>query len=90
MFFLFVNRILKDLITNERFDSFWIGLDDKNHENYWYWIDGKRAIKEKTNWNNGEPNNSENNEDCAEVRHNVFKFNDRNCEKELFALCEIN
>ena len=86
---MFVYRILKDLITHQGFGRFWIGLDDKNHENNWYWIDGKRAIKEKTNWHNGEPNNS-GNEDCAEIINKMFKFNDRNCENELFALCEIN
>ena len=52
MFFLFVYRILKDLMTGEVFERFWIGLDDdKNHENNWYWIDGKKAIRSETNWN---------------------------------------
>ena len=87
---MFVYRILKDLNIGKVSDRFWIGLDDKNHENNWYWIDGKKAIEEETNWNNGEPNNARNNENCAEVIIRVFKFNDKNCEKELFALCEIN
>ena len=90
LFFLFVYRILKDLMTSEGFKRFWIGLNDTNHENNWYWIDGKKAIKEETNWNNVEPNNAQNNEDCAEVINNVFKFNDNNCNNKLFALCEIN
>ena len=89
MFFLFVYRILKDLITGKGFERFWIGLDYKNHENNWYWIDGKKAIRSETNWNDGEPNNLEN-KNCAEVINKAFKFNNIDCMSKFIALCEIN
>ena len=86
---MFVYRLLKDLITYQGFERFWIGLDDKNHENNWCWIDGKTAIEEEINWKNNEPNNS-GNEDCVEVINQAFNFNDNKCMSKLFALCEIN
>ena len=82
-------RTLKDLNTHGDFERFWIGLDYKNHENNWYWIDGKKAIRSETNWNDGEPSDEGNNEGCAEVINKAFKFNDRNCKSKLFALCEV-
>ena len=87
--FLFVYRILKNLIIRKGFERFCIGLDDKNHENNWYWIDGKKAIKTETNWNDRKPINS-GNEDCAKVTNKVFKFNDRQCWSAWIALCEID
>ena len=85
----FVHRTLKILNAGKGFSRFWIGLDDKKHENNWYWIDGKKAIRNETNWNDGEPNN-EGNEDCAEIWNEAFKFNDKNCMHERLALCEID
>ena len=93
---MFVHRTLKHWNIRKGFYKFWIGLvnineeDDKNHENSWYWIDSKKAIKQETNWNNGEPSNSGNNEDCAEVKNEMFKFNDVNCLHERIAFCEID
>ena len=88
--FLVCFRTLKDLITGKGFVRFWIGLDDKNHENNWYWIDGKKAIKHETNWNANQPDNSLNKEDCAEVFNHKFKFNDLDCTWKFIALCEID
>ena len=86
----FVHRALKTLNAGEGFRSFWIGLDDKKHENNWYWIDGKKANEHETNWSYNEPNNWKSNEDCAEVYTTTFQFNDENCMHERFALCEID
>ena len=93
MFVSIFCRALKNLI--KVFHKLWIGLvninkeDDKNHKNNWYWIDGKKAINEETNWNKGEPN-SPGKENCAEVVNNAFQFNDQECTDKLTALCEID
>ena len=87
-------RALKSLI--KVFHKLWIGLvninkeDYENHENNWYWIDGKKANKNDTNWNDGRPNNRRSNQYCAELQDNVFEFNDRNCMKKRIAFCEID
>ena len=91
----FVHRTLKSLNAGEGFSHFWIGLvifgSFKKHENNWYWIDGKKAIRNETNWDDGEPNNRGNKEeDCAEVWNEAFKFNDDDCMHEHVALCEID
>ena len=39
-------------------------------------------------WNSDEPNNYRGVEDCVEIR-GVNTLNDRNCEREVFGLCEI-
>ena len=75
--------------TRKNFYTFWIGLNDKKHENDWYWIDGKKAIKSETNWYNG-GNNAGNKEDCAELINTVFEFNDLDCTRKIIAWCEID
>ena len=92
--FSYFCRTLKN--GTEKFRRSWIGLvninkeDNKNHENNWYWIDDEKAIKGKTNWNNGQPNNRRSDQYCAEVRNILFKFNDQNCMNKLIAFCEID
>ena len=44
---------------------FYIGYTDKDSEGNWKWISGKNSTY--TNWNSGEPNNSDGNEDYCEL-----------------------
>ena len=43
----------------------WIGFNDEHKEDSWMWSDGSR--NDFTAWSPREPNNSDNNEDCAHV-----------------------
>jgi hypothetical protein len=67
------NAFIKNLIGGQA----WIGLSDTVTENEFRWLDGPEAgeIADYTNWNNGEPNNS-GNEDYTVMRTQDGKWND--------------
>lgn len=54
----------------------WIGFSDQTVEGSFAWSDGTPA--KYTNWNTGEPNNSGNTEDYAEMLGSSGKWNDLN------------
>lgn len=54
----------------------WIGFSDQSTEGVFEWSDGTPA--KYTNWNAGEPNNSGNVEDYAEMLGSTGKWNDLN------------
>ena len=53
-----------------------------------------KATQENSGWRNGEPNNHNGNEDCAQVRTieqkrwKVNQANDASCSSSCYALCE--
>ncbi|XP_074061187.1 CD209 antigen isoform X2 [Macrotis lagotis] len=61
----------------------WIGLSDKKKEGTWHWVDG--TILEQSYWNEGEPNNIDD-EDCCEMT--TKGWNDAPCSKEDYWICE--
>lgn len=52
--------------TGNAFNYLWIGATDKDLEGDWRWIDGTRVSDSYSNWNAGEPNDS-NGEDYASI-----------------------
>ncbi|XP_074539364.1 uncharacterized protein LOC141800601 [Halichoeres trimaculatus] len=56
----------------------WIGLSDRLQEGKWKWVDGT-DLKSQGFWKQGEPNNANSNEDCAEVAKDEGKLNDVPC-----------
>ncbi|RVE75673.1 hypothetical protein OJAV_G00001130 [Oryzias javanicus] len=66
----------------------WIGLSDRQNEGHWIWQDGSPL--RKSFWYPGEPNNDQNNEDCAEIiTFNVENsWNDAPCANAHFWICE--
>ena len=67
----------------------WIGYNDLTVEGYWDW-DG--PYSSYTNWGTNEPNNSNNNEDCAVLNQfgNNGEWNDAFCNSSLYFVCEAN
>jgi hypothetical protein len=57
-----------------KWDSYWIGFNDKTEEGTFVWANG--ADSTFTNWNGGEPNNS-GDEDVVEFNGYNGKWNDR-------------
>ncbi len=59
-------------------EAFWIGLSEpEQEERSWRWLDGKPATY--THWNKGEPNDTSQNEDCAEWKLGSGSWNDAPC-----------
>ncbi|XP_070560954.1 C-type lectin domain family 19 member A-like [Ptychodera flava] len=72
-------------------NRFWIGLNDRDFEGNFVWIDGTPVTY--TNWHDGEPNDSGiGGEDCVEVdgtRSDPWKWNDNSCGNEQPFVCKI-
>lgn len=66
----------------------WIGYNDKGFENIWGWAAPPTASY--TNWAPGEPNNYQNNEDCAVDNWNAGRWNDYPCTITAKYICERN
>ncbi|KAL2097652.1 hypothetical protein ACEWY4_006859 [Coilia grayii] len=64
----------------------WIGYSAQDPNVGYTWSDGSSSSF--TNWDFGEPNNSNNRESCAEIKSNM-KWNDVPCEKKMDFLCQI-
>ncbi|XP_041097927.1 CD209 antigen-like protein C [Polyodon spathula] len=67
-------------------NKFWIGLSDKVLEGNWIWVDGSPVTMPL--WSSGEPNDSNQNEDCAEVSSDQAKWNDISCDQLKHFVCE--
>ncbi|XP_056249289.1 CD209 antigen-like protein E [Seriola aureovittata] len=87
-----VNSLINNYHDSSRFISlngYWIGLRDIDEEGTWKWLDGRRMTEGY--WNDGEPNNQDN-EDCAATypKNNPFKsWNDAPCGYSLKWICEM-
>uniref|UniRef100_A0A3Q4HVJ3 C-type lectin domain-containing protein n=1 Tax=Neolamprologus brichardi TaxID=32507 RepID=A0A3Q4HVJ3_NEOBR len=71
-------------ITNE---NTWIGLNDKEQEGTWKWVDGTPL--NLTYWAEAQPDDGGGKEDCVHVRNDEKKsWNDLSCSTSLKWICE--
>ncbi|XP_071170304.1 perlucin-like [Mytilus edulis] len=69
--------------------KFWLGGSDIQTEGIWVWTHGNDQFV-FTNWQSGEPSNSQGIENCVEFEFSTnFKWNDNDCQDRLNFLCEI-
>ena len=72
--------------------AIWIGLNDKDNEAIWKWVNGERArVSTAILWIDTQPDNHENAEDCAGIlatNEHGFGTNDFPCGSSYIALCE--
>lgn len=66
--------------------KYWIGLDDRQKEGDFKWVDGTAAAY--TNWERFEPNNAFR-EDCVEMGYEDAKWNDEDCNRKRCYLCAV-
>ncbi|XP_044050272.1 type-2 ice-structuring protein-like [Siniperca chuatsi] len=67
----------------------WIGGTDCQEENAWFWMDGTPF--KFTNWCEGEPNNSQNNQRCLRINYGVDKcWDDFQCYSSHPSVCVKN
>ncbi|XP_029315360.1 CD209 antigen-like protein B [Cottoperca gobio] len=67
----------------------WIGLNDRDEEGTWKWVDGTPLTQ--TNWGQSQPDNGGGymgEEDCAEIRKYFSDWNDLSCEVSNPWICE--
>nr|XP_033781043.1 C-type lectin domain family 4 member G-like isoform X2 [Geotrypetes seraphini] len=73
------------LMDHTKSHNYWIGLSKK--ANGWTWVDGSPLTFSK--WNEGEPNNMQKREHCAEM-YTSGKWNDHDCSFKKQWICEKN
>ncbi|ESO94148.1 hypothetical protein LOTGIDRAFT_161348 [Lottia gigantea] len=84
----------QDFITDNinQNGKYWIGLIDMDTENAFTWIDTETDYN-YTNWIQGQPDNFNGQENCVSVigkSNNEGKWNDDQCNKKLYFICQKN
>ncbi|MHC4836571.1 MAG: C-type lectin domain-containing protein [Planctomycetota bacterium] len=80
---------LFDQIDLRGFDDTWIGLNDRQQEGLWVWLDGVPVVYE--HWDNGEPNDGGGGEDCGLImtrNGRQSEWDDRPCDSGRPSICE--
>jgi len=67
--------------------GFWMGGHALEQKMVYKWVHNRQPLT-YTNWYQGEPNNSGNQEDCLEFQLTTWKWNDINCQKANPFICE--
>nr|XP_006823881.1 PREDICTED: macrophage mannose receptor 1-like [Saccoglossus kowalevskii] len=93
----FITQYIRDSGLGDQVDTgFWIGLNDRNEEDNFKWINGGEVCY--TNWGEGEPDNNTNKnpqgQDCGQLRKTTdFKWDDEYCTgvdiREKGFICEV-
>ncbi|XP_026215268.1 C-type lectin domain family 4 member M-like [Anabas testudineus] len=68
----------------------WIGLNDREVEGTWRWVDGTPVLTATRFWGTSEPNDAKGTEDCAEIYNyeSQNSWNDAPCEIQKHWICE--
>nr|ANG56319.1 C-type lectin [Meretrix meretrix] len=70
--------------------AYWIGLSDVMEEGTWMWMGSNNPLEpgSYSNWLPGQPSNSQNNENCADVWPTTGQWNDGQCHVPHNYICE--
>ena len=79
--------VVNNLGENYKWDSYWLGYNDKDTEGTFVWANGSEATY--TNWYSGEPNNA-GDEDVAEFNGYEGKWNDLPSNEGRFFIIEFS
>nr|XP_031532350.1 C-type lectin domain family 4 member K [Vicugna pacos] len=70
---------------------YWIGLTKAGSEGDWYWVDDTpfNKVQSARFWIPGEPNNTGNNEHCANIKQSSLRsWNDASCDNTILFICK--
>ena len=71
--------------------SLWSGANDIEVEGDWVWENGESVNMEEAPWNNNQPNNEKEEDDCAIIyASGKYAMNDQSCGKRKPFLCQIS
>jgi len=79
--------LLNNWLSDSEQSSWFIGLNDRDIEDEWVWSDGSEMRWSR--WNNGEPNDYGQGEDCVELRWYQDNWNDIRCDQSRPFICEF-
>ncbi|XP_072104393.1 uncharacterized protein [Mobula birostris] len=79
----------QDFLTTTYRTRHWIGLSDAASEGDWRWVDGTDYYSSSRYWDEGEPNNDKDAEDCVEIL-DTGKWNDLPCDERRYWICETS
>lgn len=65
----------------------WIGLTRGEDRDTWTWVDGTN-LEGAGFWQKGEPNDTDNEEDCVEISRDASAWNDVPCSRLFSWVCE--
>lgn len=65
----------------------WLGLTRAEDGHNWVWVDGT-TLEQYGFWQDGEPNNADNEEDCVEISRSKSAWNDVPCSRLFSWVCE--
>jgi len=69
-------------------ETFWIGVEDKDHDGTWMSVERSTIKNESLFWDTNQPDNSGGKQECARIRPNNFRTDDDHCAAKRLALCE--
>ncbi|XP_025999988.1 CD209 antigen-like protein C [Astatotilapia calliptera] len=76
----------QNFLSTITIEEAWIGLNDKEQEGTWKWVDGTPLSL--TYWAEAQPDDSGGKEDCVHVRKDKKSWNDLSCSTSLKWICE--
>ena len=80
------------LIIEHRDKCYWTGgvrQNDGNGDDSFVWLDGQPFSDNWANWENNQPNNVNDNQDCITLNINTLTWNDRRCTLACYIICEL-
>ncbi|XP_034044860.1 C-type lectin domain family 4 member F-like isoform X2 [Thalassophryne amazonica] len=82
------NKDEQQFITSKASGEHWIGFTDEEEEGTWKWVNGEPL--NTMYWRTKQPDNYNNNEDCATVvpHDSLNNWNDLDCQKSRRWICE--
>lgn len=83
----YATELISSKVNN--FNYVWIGISDIISEGDFETITGKQIEETYADWENGEPNNVNDNEDCV-IFTKAGKMNDKDCKEKIPFICKKN
>jgi len=83
------NGFMEQILFEQHPDVMWLGATDVITENQWFWSHSDTPMSRYfTDWNPGEPTNSQGQEDCLTFNYKYKHWNDVPCDYKYPFVCQ--